>query len=164
MSALIKKIQLLNSYIKQLPIGWPIFGTVIIIYLSGNVMSAISRHIFHTELNTGFNMQYSASEMFWLAVIAAPLIETLVFQYGIIEYLLNKKFRVRWIIIISAMAFAGLHMYNIFYALYTLIPGILFGYLYFIPRRTIARFFTVFTAHFIFNLFGYILTQINWSA
>ncbi|MXO04046.1 CPBP family intramembrane glutamic endopeptidase [Flavobacterium sp. HBTb2-11-1] len=65
-----------------------------------------------------------------LFVIAAPLIETLLFQYAVIEIFKSIKVKLKYCCFLSAFIFASFHLYNIFYFLYAFVGGLLFAFLY----------------------------------
>jgi hypothetical protein len=95
---------------------------------------------------------------FFTIVIFVPILETLIFQVGIIQLVLyffeNKKVA----LITSATLFALSHPYGIFYILYTFIIGLYFVYIYFLSlRKNTSPFLTIFIVHALFNLTCYIL-------
>jgi membrane protease YdiL (CAAX protease family) len=86
-----------------------------------------------------------------LAVIVAPVLETIVFQYGIIETMRNK-FSAYICCFISALLFAVSHLYNPFYFIVTFLIGLLFGYLYYIGGTIKKGIFLTMITHVLYNL------------
>lgn len=98
----------------------------------------------------------SAINEFLLAVILAPIIETLIFQYAIIETV-RQKTRPIYACLLSATAFALLHSYSIFYFLYALVSGLLFAYLYYLEKSEWKSFVIVLSAHCLYNLLTFMV-------
>ena len=101
-------------------------------------------------------------EEFFLVVIIAPFIETLIFQYTIISFFLNKWPRaVLFTIVFSAIIFGLSHFYSQVYILKTFISGLLFGTLYIVVNaKNSSPIIAVTLAHSIYNFIGFCLRQI----
>lgn len=56
--------------------------------------------------------------------LLAPLLETYIFQYGIIKWLLSTKLKKVFIVLISALFFGLSHYYDVLYVLNTFFVGI----------------------------------------
>lgn len=97
------------------------------------------------------------SEEFLIAVILAPLLETLVFQYAIISFILKKMPKaLLFSCFISAVFFGLSHSYSIEYVLKTFFSGLLFGSLYItVLTKKAHAIIIVSIAHSIFNLIGF---------
>jgi membrane protease YdiL (CAAX protease family) len=92
-----------------------------------------------------------------IAVIAAPLIETLLFQSLIIEVICKIIKRPRRNIYIavfaSALAFALNHTYSVSYVIYTFFGGIIYSLAYYLGRyRKESAIILVFLLHSLDNL------------
>lgn len=96
-------------------------------------------------------------EEFLIAVILAPFLETLIFQYAIISFILNKMPKaLLFSCFVSAVLFGLSHFYSPEYVLKTFFSGLLFGTLYLIVLTKKANaILIVSTAHAIFNLIGF---------
>ncbi len=73
-----------------------------------------------------------------LAVIIAPIIETLIFQH--LAFMIFRKWihirnKYFWAIIVSSVLFGLMHKYNTVYIIYTFLIGITLGYCYYFYRR-----------------------------
>lgn len=79
-----------------------------------------------------------------LAIIIAPIIETLVFQHLIFQVfrkwipIKNKYF---WAIIVSSVLFGLMHKYNIVYIIFAFLQGITLGYCYYFYKRNLVKAF-----------------------
>lgn len=104
----------------------------------------------------------SKLEEFFIAVIFAPILETLIFQYSIISYILDKRPNAYlFTCIFSATLFALSHFYSPEYILKTFFSGLLFGTLYLVVQnKNNYAFFIVAIAHSIYNFIGFCLRQI----
>ena len=105
----------------------------------------------------------SLAEIFTLTVIIAPLIETFIFQYLIIEFLFRfKKIGVNIIILVSALAFGCSHYYNLIYVLAMCVVGFIFAsyYLYLKIKEIRFPFLYIFSLHALWNFLVFILEDI----
>lgn len=92
-----------------------------------------------------------------IAVIAAPLFETLIFQSLIIEIIckiIKRPRRNIYIAIIaSALAFALNHTYSVYYVIFTFFVGIIYSLAYYLGRyRKESAIILVFLLHSLDNL------------
>lgn len=67
---------------------------------------------------------------FLALVIVAPIFETLLVQFLVLELLHKLKISASVSILIAAVIFGALHYYNIWYILTTVISGFVFAYYY----------------------------------
>ena len=96
-------------------------------------------------------------------VIIAPLIETFIFQYLIIEFLLRfKKIKLNIIILVSALAFGSAHNYNFFYVLVICISGFIYAsyYLYLKIKEVKFPFLYISSLHALSNFLVFILDDV----
>jgi len=85
----------------------------------------------------------------------APFIETLVFQYFLIEYLFPKTSSGFREVILSSIAFGLTHYYSIYYIILSFVTALFLGYAYILARRNKlppSAFIIVFIIHFLYNL------------
>lgn len=102
----------------------------------------------------------SIYEEFVIVVVAAPILETLIFQYSVFDY--GKKWISKeWVlIVISAIIFSLGHCYNIIYFLNALVAGLIFGYAYFKAKQLGFRpFISVWLIHSLYNLFVFVFNH-----
>ncbi|OYZ52051.1 MAG: hypothetical protein B7Y11_12755 [Sphingobacteriia bacterium 24-36-13] len=101
-------------------------------------------------------------EEFLLVVFFAPLLETLIFQYSIISYILEKRPNAYlFSCIFSATLFGLSHFYSPEYILKTFFSGLLFGSLYLVVQnKNKNSFLIVAVAHSIYNLIIFCLRLI----
>ncbi len=114
----------------------------------------------------------------FLITIAAPIIETLIFQIVCINafilifaLILNKNENNRNILIISivlsAIVFGFAHFYNWIYMAFMLILGIYFGYIYFYCYlKQVKPFYPIAILHSLYNLTVYAIENMDllWNA
>lgn len=106
--------------------------------------------------------------LFIMLVLIAPIFETLVFQFFIIEgcrYFLRKFISLRLIFIIStiisALAFASSHTYSACYFIGSICSGIIFAVLYSLSKyRKEPAFIFPLILHVFWNLFVFVVTDI----
>ena len=84
-----------------------------------------------------------------------PFIETIIFQYGIIE-VLSKRIGPKYACIFAAVTFALVHYYNPYYALFAFLSGLIFAYLYLIGKPRGEGFTMAFVAHILVNVLIYL--------
>lgn len=100
-------------------------------------------------------------KIFFYSVAIAPLIETLIFQYMILDFLpwrLPGKNIHKWIaIIISGVLFGLSHYYNLEYIIYGTVMGLLLAVTYVIAKfKNIPAFFTIWFIHTVTNLIAFV--------
>lgn len=100
------------------------------VYFIFQFLSSVIANYFNPELtSTGLRFS-SLIEEFIIVVIVAPILETIIFQYLIIETLLNLKLATLPCVIISALLFGVSHWYNLAYVIVLTIVGFIFAYYY----------------------------------
>jgi hypothetical protein len=106
----------------------------------------------------GFKFR-SLTEHLITAVIVAPILETYIFQRGIINFtLLTIKTSQLIAVLLSATAFGLSHIYSIPYVIVTFFFGILYGtiYLSFLKKKVDA-FWYLTIIHASYNLFAFLM-------
>jgi len=92
-----------------------------------------------------------------IAVIAVPLIETLLFQSLVIEIICRIIKRPRnnilLAVLVSSLAFALNHTYSLYYVIFTFFVGIIYALAYYLGRyRKESAIILVFLIHSLYNL------------
>ena len=114
-------------------------------------------------LDIPFIENFSSAKLFTITVIIAPLIETFIFQYLIIEFLFRfKKIKINIIILVSALAFGFAHNYNFFYVLIICISGFIYAsyYLYLKIKGIKFPFLYICSLHALSNFLVFILDDV----
>jgi len=98
--------------------------------------------------------------IFIITVLIAPVVETLIFQYGVIElfFKLKNKNKVLFAALASAILFSLSHYYNLLYILGAFILGLGFAFFYIIAksRKDINPFWFLASIHSLLNLVAFI--------
>lgn len=141
--------------------NWKIIVFVVLLNLVNSLFfSFICNFIFKTKLDKGFIPFHSLLNAILLAIIIAPIFETLVFQYGIIETLKNKKYKPLTCCIISGFFFGLSHTYNIYYFFFAFFSGLLLAYAYHLGSLRKKGFLIVFLAHLSYNSVAVLLDYV----
>lgn len=101
---------------------WKLAGfMVIFLYLNNLSWSVLAQFIAGTSLFQGTEQ---VNDRNWYeAVLVIPLIETLIFQFLVLHYLL--KYLPAWLaVFLSGLVFSALHYYNPAYMMATFLPGL----------------------------------------
>ncbi len=113
-------------------------------------------YIFNWEdiINNPYKGDFSVS-MFIIAVVIAPLMETLIFQYGIIKIFTYLNPKTKYIaVFISAVLFALSHWFSWVYILFAFMFGIFLGFLYLTSeKRGFKPYWIIAAVHCLYNLF-----------
>ncbi|WP_443937437.1 CPBP family glutamic-type intramembrane protease [Pedobacter sp. MW01-1-1] len=134
------------------------FWIVFSIYFVFQFITAIIANYFDAQL-TSTNFHFSSlKEEFVIVVIVAPIIETLIFQYLIIETLLSVKLAPLLCVVVSALLFGISHYYNLAYILVTTVVGFIFAYYYMALRHQhyLQKIVLVTLLHALSNLFAFV--------
>ncbi|QSB29101.1 CPBP family intramembrane glutamic endopeptidase [Flavobacterium sp. CLA17] len=135
---------------------WQLMLIIILLnFLSSYIFEVIAT-LFSRSSDEGFNENYSNKEKLILFVIVGPILETLLFQYAIIEFCKRKKMALQYCCLLSAFIFASMHLYNIFYFLYAFVGGLMFAYLYLAGRNKKNAILITAATHIIYNGIVYI--------
>ncbi|WP_158538740.1 CPBP family intramembrane glutamic endopeptidase [Chitinophaga skermanii] len=98
------------------------------------------------------SQQVDLVEVFIVTVCIAPVLETVVFQYVLLDYFISKF---KWAIVpigISASVFAAAHIGSTNQFFYPLVAGILLGYCYYLPNSPLKKFLCTVGLHLSVNL------------
>ncbi|MDO8997083.1 MAG: CPBP family intramembrane metalloprotease [Sediminibacterium sp.] len=101
-------------------------------------------------------------EEFLIVVLFAPLLETLIFQYSIISYILGRRSNAYLFACIFSAALFGLsHFYSPEYILKTFFSGLIFGTLYLVAQnKNNNAFIVVAVTHSLYNFIIFFLRLI----
>jgi len=111
----------------------------------------------HFELSIGgTNLinNLNLPKMLFLGVLFIPIIETAIFQIGIIKLflLIFPKYTIISIVA-SATFFSFAHSYSVYYIIYMFLIGVVLASLFFIAnKKKINPFWTIFSVHALHNL------------
>lgn len=129
--------------------------------INGYVFTYINYRFFKLE-NEIFE-KLSEKEMFFLAVVLAPIIETLIFQLFLYRLLVKTRINnTSIIIILMSFAFSQAHWYHWLYVVASFINGLFLNYFYvwIIKNKNelIAVLLTI-ALHTSYNLFGFFFVE-----
>lgn len=128
---------------------------VILNILNSLASSAISFFFTQTGIKNHTLTKLNSGNEFLVAVILAPVIETLIFQYALIETI-RQKVKPFYACLISASFFALAHIYSPYYVLFAFVSGLLFGYLYLSRKSVLRACLLVLIAHASYNYIVYL--------
>jgi membrane protease YdiL (CAAX protease family) len=140
-----------------------VFVVVLIAHTTSNIILSISPD--KASLTNPLFENESLIYIFIIVVIFGPLLETILFQYFIIEFLLFfdklKKNRIITLII-SSLIFGLSHSFNVYYFFFGLILGILLSLCYLLAktRKDIHPFLFTLFIHSSYNLFVFFINEI----
>ena len=144
----------IHAYLIGLNKAYLVLLFIVINALNSLSFSALAYSITGSGLRNHSIDNMNATNQFLIAVIVAPIIESLIFQYALIESI-RQKIQPVFACFFSAFAFALVHFYSIYYFLFALISGLIFAYLYLLEKSVIKSFLLVLTAHTLYNLLIY---------
>jgi hypothetical protein len=166
MTNISNKIDFIISYLSKLNrnyilICMTLFDIVITFFLSLLFSMLIGDEVFEID----FLINQSLADIFFLAVVFGPFIETFIFQFLIIEtaMICFKKLGVPYSnitsIAISGIVFGISHSYSTYYILAASISGVLFAFFYLVARnhKFMNAFLTVWIIHTTTNFVGFVV-------
>lgn len=129
--------------------------------VNGYLFSYINNRFFKFE-NTAFE-NFSEIELFFIAVVVAPVIETLIFQYGLYKFLNYIKIKnTIFAVVLMSFAFSQAHSYHWLYMLATFVSGLFLNYFYISILKSRSEFIAVLLTialHLSYNLFGFLFVD-----
>lgn len=137
------------------------FVLLLIKIINGYLFTYINNRFFKLE-NRAFD-NLSEGELFFVAVVAAPIIETLIFQYTlykILNYLKVKNTLI--LIVLMSIVFSLAHSYHWLYMLATFFSGLILNHLYISTLKNRGEWLAVLLTvglHLSYNLFGFLLVD-----
>lgn len=156
---MINIISKLERKINYIPLFFVIFFIDLIFHLALSLLV----NLYDSRILETFEENTPLTEIFVLSVIIGPFIETLLFQYLIIELLYSfKKVKQNIIIIISAVAFSLIHNYNLTYIFVSFIAGLIYAsyYLYLKNIKKKYPFIYIWVLHALYNFTVFILGDV----
>jgi len=129
------------------------------------IFSILSNYFLDSEKITNSAIQgFDTANKFVIAVLFAPLIETLIFQFLVIELVLFLLKRAKhsygefFSILVSSFLFSMTHSYSNYYILYAFISGFIYAYFYLFARKRngMNGYLTVAFVHSFSNFTGFI--------
>lgn len=127
---------------------------IVINILNSLFFSLLAYYITGNGLRNPSIDSMGTKDQFLIVVLLSPIIETLIFQYALIESI-RQKIKPLYACFLSAFAFALVHFYSVYYFLFALIGGLIFAYMYYLEKSVIKSFLVVLTAHILYNLLIY---------
>ena len=132
----------------------------LIIHLIFSLSTSSVARMYGISLNANFPPFDNLKQEFLLVVIFAPLVETLIFQYFLVNLsisltmLLFKREYIILAIMMPAMAFGLAHTYNYMYMASTFVTGLLFNTFYMVVKYRKQDAYSCTTiVHGLYNLF-----------
>ncbi|WP_264524783.1 CPBP family intramembrane glutamic endopeptidase [Flavobacterium sp. N502536] len=150
---MITKLKKIIQHLQQ----WQLVLVVILLNLLNSYTFNVLAEFFGSNLNKGFNENYTINEKIVLFIIVAPLIETCLFQYKVIEICKSQKMALKYCCLVSALIFASMHLYNVFYFLFAFVAGMLLACLYVTGRSVKNSVLITLIAHTIYNSIVFIM-------
>ena len=143
----------------------------VLIAIVGNLilsvlLSLIAGFLSEEALDISFFKDQSLIVIFLISVVFAPIFETLVFQYVIIEgvYFLMKMNKKSFLIgiVLSSILFGLSHFYNWIYVFLATIQGISFALVYNVAkkRKDMSPFIITWVTHIFLNVFAFLMNDI----
>ncbi|WP_281322207.1 CPBP family intramembrane glutamic endopeptidase [Flavobacterium aestivum] len=123
----------INSYLRSISKIKLILLAVLVNTLISFSLGFVADYFFNEEITKGSKDLGSFSNAFYVAVLRAPIVETVLFQFAIIE-IIKKKYNSFSCCCISAFFFGLFHDYNFFYFLFGIFSGLVFAYVYIIEK------------------------------
>jgi len=138
------------------------FIIVFVIYFSFQFLTALLANYFDPTLTDSPLKNESLIGKFILIVIMAPIVETIIYQFAIIEIGFRLKLRPLLCILISSLAFGFSHWYNPVYVFVTTVVGFIFAYYYIglRPQNYTNRVVFVVLLHALSNLIAFLNNEI----
>lgn len=137
------------------------FLTILFKIINAYVFTYINNSFFKLE-NRIFE-GLSEKEMFFIAVVLAPITETLIFQLSLYKFLINTRIKNQSVIIIlMSITFSLFHWYHWLYVLAIFVGGLFLNYFYIYVLKNknelIAVLLTI-LLHSSYNLFGFLFVE-----
>lgn len=153
--------------------SWSIFKTIAFIcifkaFLSSAISLIAQYFLPKSSFNNASLEGFESYELFLIVVVLAPLIETFLFQYLVIELILwaFSYLKIEYgeivALIISTILFCITHNFSYFYLFNSFISGFIYSITYIIAKnkKDMNPFWTVFIIHSFSNLTTFVLNLI----
>ncbi len=161
-----KNLIRIHDFLKSLPTIYFIGSIVCIDYVIYSMLFGIYSLLgIDIMLNKSYIMEFeSTTEMIFILIFFAPIVETFIFQFLLINVLLKIRLikSAIAVVVISAIIFAIGHSYNIYGNVYIFISGILLSYSFILYIKKRGSAFWVVTAiHGLMNFIACLPNLIN---
>lgn len=125
------------------------------------MLSLVFANFLFSDYSNGYPFE-SPKEEFFITVVIAPLIETILFQYLIIDSILRKRSDAFLLAsFCSAICFGLAHHYSAPYMLLTFLGGFLLAILYLTAKlKGKSPFLVICLTHALYNLIGFTLNHL----
>ena len=134
---------------------------LLLVILNGYFFNYLNSQFF--KLNNNAFDSFTKQELFVVAVIIAPIIETLLFQFLLYNFLIFMKLKNVWqIIFIMSFIFSQVHWYNWLYVVATFFCALFFNLYYIFIVRSKNKFLAILMVtilHSLYNLFGFLFVE-----
>ena len=127
--------------------------------VNGYLFTQLNKYL-HIKMTQDTVENLSFFDRLFVIGIMSPVLETILFQYIIIEFCL-KVFKIHiWAILISSIVFCSVHFYNPIYLLMAFVGGLILSNYYLFVRAN-DRIAIIYTAalHAVYNLYGLIFVN-----
>ena len=125
------------------------------------LIALLNEYFINATQSKGFDLEFNSPlEKLLVIGLIGPFVETMIFNIGINEILLNWMKSKTIVIIISSALFSLSHSYSLVYVFFTFLSGLVFNSLYFEVRDSKQWWhagLVVFIIHSIHNILGLIL-------
>lgn len=148
----------LNKFILKSSFAFQIFK----LYLLSFIVPLAFTPLFYVIVKVFGESKAGPNKSHWfLAIVIAPIVETLIFQYGVFKILQASKFtrdKYGIYIFISALLFGFVHWYSLRYIVFAFSAGLTLGYTYYLyHKRPEKAFWTTTLVHSLHNLSGVLI-------
>jgi hypothetical protein len=137
------------------------FLTILFKIINAYVFTYINNSFFKLE-NRIFEA-FSEKEMFFIVVVLAPIIETLIFQLCLFQFLIKTRINNQSIIIIlMSITFSLFHWYHWLYVLAVFVGGLFLNYFYIYVlknKNELTAVLLTILLHSTYNLFGFLFVE-----
>lgn len=135
-----------------------------LLVLSAHIFQLVSENFLGEDAEIQyFEENTSLITIFFVSVVIAPMIETIIFQwlvYKVFSWLKNNQ--LFYIYLTSAALFGLIHTYNIFAVMDAFIAGLIFIHYFHINfKNSTNSFMHVFLLHASFNFYAFCLDDLN---
>lgn len=151
--------QLEERITERTPLFWLL---LLFLVVYDSVVSYLVMLFDPTTFEIEFLNDISLFGVFIVSIVLGPLVETFVFQFGVILLLKKVNLPNKIIIAISSLLFSISHNYNFIYILAVIIPGLIYAW-YFIElekRNRMLAFFFVFLLHASSNFYAFLVDDL----
>lgn len=131
-----RKAIAINNRLKHLG-KQKLFLVLLLFFVCYQVGNAIIINLFFPGTFDHIQGQFGSYDLFvrfFLHVLIAPFLETVIFQMLVIEGLSRLKVRPLIAVVVSAVLFSLAHSYSVVYMFAVFPAGLLFGYYYYLLR------------------------------